>query len=711
VTVRAERSAAAAAMVALSVALTWPLVLQAGRALPGDLADPLLNTFTLAWDADRAAHGFQDLWNAPFFFPARNVLAYSDHLLGVALFTAPIQWLTGNAVLAYDLAFIASYAFAGFAAYLLGRRLWGSPTAGWVTAVAFAAAPHRAMHISHLQILVSGWLALALWGLHGYLENGSRRALATCTVSYVLLALSSSYLMFFGAVLLALVSAGSLPGAPAFSRGTIRRRLGELAAALALVAIALAPVAVAYLRVRQATGLRRSVGEMTAFSARTTDYLTLPPGLRAWSGILGVGVPERMLFPGVVVVLLTLVAAAAAAWRLGSRRSSAADRITAVYAVALVACTWMAFGPGIVGPYRWLVAAIPGVDGLRVPARFAVVAALPLALLAGRGAQELARIRPGRRGAWVPVACAALLIAEGFAAPLPLAAFDAAQRERASLNGWLRAAPPGGVVELPIAGPAFQPFTTAYQYNALIHHHPVVNGYTGTGYGLQDFLAGPATPLASGEAAAAVEGMRSIGVQYLVLHRAAYERWQKTSAQALVETMDGDVCQVASRVEFGDAVAWRLAPLPWTAEGRPLRRVPPDEFRATASRLAEDVRLAFDGRLDTRWTTGAPQAGGEWFELTFSRDTDIARLVLRSDRAGHAERPSRLVVEGVDASGAARVLFDGSLVPSLVRAFAGLTDGPRLDLPPNQSRTLRLRQTGRRGRLSWSIQELELYAR
>ena len=40
-------------MLALSIATTWPLVREARGALPSDLGDPLLNTFILAWDADR----------------------------------------------------------------------------------------------------------------------------------------------------------------------------------------------------------------------------------------------------------------------------------------------------------------------------------------------------------------------------------------------------------------------------------------------------------------------------------------------------------------------------------------------------------------------------------------------------------------------------------------------------------------------------------
>jgi len=87
-------------MMAVAAAMNLQLLPRLGSALPHDLGDPLLNTFILGWDADRILHGLKGLWDAPFYFPRRDALAYSEHLLGIAFFTAPIQWLTGNAVLA-----------------------------------------------------------------------------------------------------------------------------------------------------------------------------------------------------------------------------------------------------------------------------------------------------------------------------------------------------------------------------------------------------------------------------------------------------------------------------------------------------------------------------------------------------------------------------------------------------------------------------------
>jgi hypothetical protein len=112
-----------------------------------------------------------------------------------------------------------------------------------------------------------------------------------------------------------------------------------------------------------------------------------------------------------------------------------------------------------------------------------------------------------------------VIVLEGYGGPMRMVPFNHDQRPRALLNEWLRNGPPGGVLELPIAGPALEPFTLVYQYNTLRHGHPIVNGFSGYGYGLQDFLGGPGSPLREPDALPdLLAGLRAIGVRCVVLH-------------------------------------------------------------------------------------------------------------------------------------------------------------------------------------------------
>ena len=120
--------------------------------------------------------------------------------------------------------------------------------------------------------------------------------------------------------------------------------------------------------------------------------------MRLWAAWLhGDGFPERQLFPG----LVTLICAAAALWPGRARRG------TAILYGALAATAFvLSLGPEPAawshrllpsGPYAWLVRIVPGMDGLRVPARLAVIVLMALSVLAAIGAARLlAQLRPAR---------------------------------------------------------------------------------------------------------------------------------------------------------------------------------------------------------------------------------------------------------------------------------------------------------------------------
>ncbi len=112
--------------------------------LPRDLGDPLLNCWILAWDISRLPHALSGVWNAPNFFPYHDTLAYSEHLLGVAVLVAPVQWIGRNPVLTYNVAFIFSFVLAGSGMYLLAYGLTGNRVAAAVAGAAFAFCPYRA---------------------------------------------------------------------------------------------------------------------------------------------------------------------------------------------------------------------------------------------------------------------------------------------------------------------------------------------------------------------------------------------------------------------------------------------------------------------------------------------------------------------------------------------------------------------------------------
>jgi hypothetical protein len=728
-TILAERTHdatwAAAGYAILAVLATWPLVTHIGSALPGDLGDPLLNTFILGWDADRLLHGLGGWWDAPFFYPLKGTLAFSEHLLGIAFFTAPLQWLTGNAVLAYNAAMLGSYVLAGMGMYLLVRELGGHRGAAWLGGVAFALAPHRVAHVSHLQVLMSGWMPLALLGLHRYLATGSRRALAGFVVSYGLLGLANGYYIYFfsvPAIVVSLIELGRLLGVgskpwPVRWRVAGGRAVG-LVVALVILGAIFAPIAAGYLEAKRAFGLHRTLGEMTSYSAMPSDYLRVSDRLSMWRGVLPAGAGERELYPGFLSLALAAVGicASSAAWWRKSTQNRFAKGLVVVYVIVGLLAFVLSTGPHGSALYRWLLAVVPGLNGLRVPARFSVIVALALAVLAGGGAAVVLR---GLRRRWAAAAAAmltGLLVIDGYGGPLVLRYFDSSQHLRAEMHAWLRESEPGAVLYVPVGGS--EGATLTFQYGTLLHRHPIVNGYSGYGYALQDFLGRSGSPLlAPEEIPELLVGLGHLGVRYIVQDRLVAGASGGLPADPYVfeDAMNAARDQVAETKRFGGAVVWRLEdPAPaQSVQHSDVIPVEAGEFALSGSPNPEQLLSVLDGDLRTGWSTRRAQTGHEWIQVEFARPRDVARIVFESTREDRVDYPRHLVVDSIDRAGTAQRLYDGSALVPLVAGI--VADGARnpivIDLPPNQSRVLQIAQTGSTTRRWWTIQELHLWRR
>ncbi len=145
--------------------------------------------------------------------------------------------------------------------------------------------------------------------------------------------------------------------------------------------------------------------------------------------------------------------------------------------------------------YLW----VPGFDGLRVPARFAMIVALGLSILAAFGLAAVERAAStGRSGFRAPrtavVGTAAIaILLEGLAVPLPingyspeykqagltpLPPFVGTGRKIPPVYGYVasRLPPTASIVELPFGEVAFD---VRYQFYSTAHWRRLVNGYSG----------------------------------------------------------------------------------------------------------------------------------------------------------------------------------------------------------------------------------------
>jgi hypothetical protein len=714
-----EAALVVCAFACLAVVATLPLVFHLGRALPGDLGDPLFTSWVLGWDADRLLHGLHGFWDAPILFPSRHTMAFSEHMLGIAVFVTPVIWLTGNPILGYGVAFLLTYVLAGCGMYLLARELTGRRDAAFLAGLMFAFSPLRALHVSHLQVLAWGWMPIALWGLHRFMAalNAPPRLraawLAVFAAAFTLQAFSNGYFLYYLAIASAFVVIGEL-ASRSMSRADRLRAIGSLAVAGVCILASLAAVAAAYLSVRRQYGFVRPYDDWTIFSANVRSYVSAPLSARFWAPWLhGDDFPERQLFPGLVI----LIASAAALWPGRERR-----RATILYAALAATALVLSLGPEPAawsyrllpwGPYLWIARLLPGMDGLRVPARLSVVVLMALSVLAALGlARALAQLRPRPRTIAV-ILIGVAVFAEGWSGPLRMAPVDARGRpgDRGAYR-WLAQQPPGGAIELPIVEWAIAP-TLTYQYATLSHRHPIVNGYSGYGSALQEFLGGGASPLNDLDRIDdSLNLLRAVGVRYVLVHSRDYDDPNLGAATAAAIRARGDLASEDFRSD--DVVAFRLRdadPSPATsAEGH---RLLSSAFRAEASDAANRLPFLFDGDLDTRWLTGRPQNGDEWIRIAFDRARDVSRIELQTASRSFGDYPRELTVESVGEDGTRSVLYQAPMLVPYGRALAqgGASPAIVVSLPSNHTRTLMIRQTGRTHRWFWAVHELAIFER
>lgn len=452
----------AAVYLLLAVAWAWPLPLHLGNRFAYDAGDPLLVTYLLWWNAHVVPLS-SAMWNAPFYWPLRDALALTEHGAGMSLLTSPIQWLGGSPLLAYNVLLIATVWLAGLCMHAFVRRLTGSTAAAFCGGLAFAFAPYRASQLSHLHLLVTWWMPLALLGLHAFYDDGRRRWLALFGVSWLLQSLTNGYYMFFLPVLLLAWIAWFTPWRSA------ARKAADVVGTWMLFSLPLLPVLYEYYTVQRRLGLFRTRSEMQMYSAHLASFYTTAPLLRFWHGRQAT-TDEDFLFPGITAIAVIVAALLVARRQLAGPRA----RALAFYAAATVLMTWMTFGPAtkpwsipsIWHAYDW-IGWLPGYSGLRVPERFFMLSTLCIATAAGLGMSALAQ-RFRRHGQVVAATAALLIVADGWIVAMQMGA--------PPRPFGITLARDGRVLELPMTDAGLN---VAAIYRGMLHGLPVVNGYAG----------------------------------------------------------------------------------------------------------------------------------------------------------------------------------------------------------------------------------------
>jgi hypothetical protein len=476
------------------------------------------------------------------------------------------------------------------------------------------------------------------------------------------------------------------------------RRLGlarTVAVALATVTavVAMLPVLLTYRSVHAHYGLERNLEQMRLYSADVAAWISASSGLLLWGGRLPeYGTAEGALFTGFTVLLLAGVGLLVRNSNKSVQPALTARSVALFYLVAAVVMFLLALGPapsafgermGIPGPFAWL-AALPGFESLRAPARFGMLMTLCVAIGAAIGFARLtASWRAPLTGVAMLVASVAVT-AEGW--PRAISFWEAPKAWELNASDGA-----GPLLVLPILNEFNE---AASMYRAMSHGRPLVNGYSGH---IPPWYL-PLREALNESDPRILDALARAGVSQV----AVVNRNDREGAWRTFLLTHATIARVSTDGTFTLFNLNPPGPSPREGQSIPIVAV-------HAAIHPEIVPALTDGRPDTWWSTLAPQAGGEELIVDLGTLQQVETVELMIGRSSF-EFPRSLEI---DASGDGAMWTRAWTGPTAGLAAGGLMRDPVLgpisiSFAPASARFIKLRQTVRH-RSAWTIAELRVF--
>ncbi len=442
---------------------------------------PMLNAWTIWWNADRLLHGLAGFWDAPIFHPETGTFAFSEPQPATWA-VSPIVWATGTPIPAYQAYLIGTLVLNAVFAVRLLRTLrvrWGVATAAGV-AVLLLPLVHQNREAAQL---------MSLWGILWTLDalikhhrSPTWRRGVVLGIAFSSVFMSCIHHGMFLAILLVLTGWLTIP------LQRLKPWLAGVVLAGITAAMVLLPLVLPMREILAEHEFAREASKVQSLSAMPSDWgQTVPEALTDF-GAFGRR-SARPLSPGWIRTGLAIAGMVLAARRFRRRRD----------VVFIAALGWAAFlgsfgmNLSLAGWHPWCSLAewVPGFSQVRSAYRFAYFVQMVVVLLAAVGLDRLARWPAGagrataRRWLGRGVFAVACLLVAFEVPPVPVRLVQAPDVSKETpWVVWLReqTVPGQAIVCLPFAegysAGGSEP-TGRWMLYGTRHRLPMVNGYSG----------------------------------------------------------------------------------------------------------------------------------------------------------------------------------------------------------------------------------------
>jgi hypothetical protein len=380
--------------------------------IPGDLQDARFNMYVLEHGYRWLVHLDNSFWSAPFFYPASNVITYSDNHLGSLLFYCVFRVFGASRESAFQLWAITIFALNYFITWLVLKKQNFHPIGAIASAYIFTFPMIMAAQIIHIQLAPRFMVPVAFWMAYVFLGCGKPRFLclffAACAYQIYL----GIYIGYFLVLSLAPFCATLI-----FYRkqwieirsfiangGTwvvLRRSIEYVVSCIGFVLVLL-PLIVPYHSAQQEIG-GRNWNEVIRLLPRWRSYVYAPSGSVLWGKIVHFGdlLPsfrwEHQLFLGFfpcICILIFLYLFLKGKLALPDR-----PRGLAMMSV-LITLGVLTFSFAGFSLYRYVWDYFPGAGGIRGVTRIVLVLVYPIAFICGAVVTYFLNRRPVARLSW-----------------------------------------------------------------------------------------------------------------------------------------------------------------------------------------------------------------------------------------------------------------------------------------------------------------------
>jgi hypothetical protein len=362
--------------------------------IPGDLQDARFNMYVLEHGYRWLIHLDSSFWSAPFFYPASNVITYSDNHLGSLLFYSAFRIFGASRESAFQLWAINIFTLNYFFTWLVLKRQDFHAIGAIVGAYIFTFPMIMAAQIIHIQLAPRFMVPVAFWMAYRFLQCGKPKHLCLFFVACAYQIYLDIYIGYFLILCLApfcltlflyrkqwidirsfITNGGT---------GILLRRSAEYVGSCIGFVLVLLPLAIPYYGAQQEMG-RRNWEVVLQMLPRWQSYL-YAPGSIVWGKILHIGddfLPyrwEHQLFFGLFPfssILLFLYLYLKGKMPFQARLPGLA--MMTVF-ITLVVLTFYYRGFSL---YRYVWAYFPGAGGIRGVTRIALVLVYPVAFICG----------------------------------------------------------------------------------------------------------------------------------------------------------------------------------------------------------------------------------------------------------------------------------------------------------------------------------------